>query len=147
MKKKVLRLTESDLHNIIKESVNTILNEISYNTVSSAVNKMDDLVQYNRADELGKKYNDKYTILDNRPYDSKNSWWEIKPFVRSGKIMVYETFKNGDVHSYKYYVKKDEWGTNGVPKMTDKRFAVQLANYIKQINPNSEYANKNCYIS
>lgn len=28
--------------------------------------------------------------------------------------MVYETFKNGDVHNYVYYVKVDVWGTNGV---------------------------------
>jgi hypothetical protein len=108
---------------------------------------MDDLGQYNRANELGEKYNDKYTISDNRPYDSKKSWWEIKPFVRTGIIMVYEYYKNGDGHSYRYNAKKDNWDTNGIPKMPDKRFAVQLANFIKSINPESEYANKNYYIS
>lgn len=34
MKKQVIRLTEGDLHNIIKESVNNVLNENQYGTVS-----------------------------------------------------------------------------------------------------------------
>ena len=38
MKRKI-RLTESDLHNIIKESVNTILNELDWRTYQSAAQK------------------------------------------------------------------------------------------------------------
>jgi hypothetical protein len=39
MKKKLIRLTESDLHNIIKESVRTALNELDWKTLANAEEK------------------------------------------------------------------------------------------------------------
>ena len=39
MNKKLIRLTESDLHQIVKESVNKILNELDYQTYMSARDK------------------------------------------------------------------------------------------------------------
>lgn len=39
MNKKLIRLTESDLHKVIKESVNRVLNEISINTLQRAQDK------------------------------------------------------------------------------------------------------------
>ena len=39
MKKKVIRLTEGDLHRIVKESVNQILTELDHRTYASAEQK------------------------------------------------------------------------------------------------------------
>ena len=39
MNKKLIRLTESDLHKIIKESVNKVLTELDWKTYASAANK------------------------------------------------------------------------------------------------------------
>ena len=39
MNKKLIRLTESDLHRIVKESVNKVLNEISIDTLKKAQDK------------------------------------------------------------------------------------------------------------
>ena len=49
--KKLIRLTEGDLHNIIMESVNKILFEISDDTISSAIDAARDKV---------KRYTEKY---------------------------------------------------------------------------------------
>ena len=43
MNKKTIRLTESDLHNIIKESVNNILSELDWRTYQSAADKAEEL--------------------------------------------------------------------------------------------------------
>ena len=60
--KKIIRLTESDLHRIVKRSVKRILEAhgqgLSYNTVRSAYNKMRGLGQYSRADRLAQTYAD-----------------------------------------------------------------------------------------
>ena len=39
MDKKIIRLTESDLHNIVKESVNKILTELDWKTLANAEKK------------------------------------------------------------------------------------------------------------
>ena len=41
--KKLVRLTESDLHKIVKESVNSVLNEVSIDTLQRAQDKAFDL--------------------------------------------------------------------------------------------------------
>lgn len=42
MVKKLIRLTESDLHNLVKEAVNKILNEVQYGGESLHGNKAED---------------------------------------------------------------------------------------------------------
>ena len=42
MNKKLIRLTESDLHRVVKESVNKVLNEVMYNGKSLHGNNPDD---------------------------------------------------------------------------------------------------------
>ena len=61
MSKRTVRLTESDLHNIIKESVNKILNEISADFADRAATKA-----YQKAREGFGQY-DPY---DEIPHDS-----------------------------------------------------------------------------
>lgn len=59
---KVVRLTESDLHNIIKESVNKVLNEASYELVKNASKKM----PYWRSNGLINTFNDVYGYRDDK---------------------------------------------------------------------------------
>ena len=66
MKQKI-RLTESDLHRIIKESVKNILNEISYKTAHKA------------SEEALYKSKD-----FNKNGDSKNGWKKYQQSVRLG---------------------------------------------------------------
>ena len=40
MNKKLIRLTESDLHKIVKESVNKVLTELDWKTYASAADKL-----------------------------------------------------------------------------------------------------------
>lgn len=49
--KKIVKLTESDLHRVIKESVNNILSELDWRTYQSASDKA-----YNKADATKNKY-------------------------------------------------------------------------------------------
>lgn len=63
----IIKLTESDLHRIVK----SVLNEISYSTVRSAVDKMDRLGQEERAMELSKTFGDVYND-DDVKYDAYN---------------------------------------------------------------------------
>ena len=42
MSKRTVRLTESDLHNIIKESINNIISELDWRTYQSASDKASD---------------------------------------------------------------------------------------------------------
>lgn len=67
MKRKI-RLTESDLHRVIKESVNTILNEISYKTANKA------------SEEALYKSQNFY-----KNGDSKNGWKKYQQSVRLGR--------------------------------------------------------------
>ena len=65
--KKLVRLTEQDLHNIIKESVNKLLNELDWRTYHSAAMK-----DYNKkraqkfADMRNKLFNDEYGYDDHK---------------------------------------------------------------------------------
>ena len=45
MNKKLIRLTESDLHRIVKEAVNSIINETSDKLLTTAMDKADDKVK------------------------------------------------------------------------------------------------------
>ena len=45
MNKKLIRLSESDLHNIVKESVNKVLTELDWRTYASAAKKRDAQIQ------------------------------------------------------------------------------------------------------
>ena len=51
MKKKLVRLTEDDLHSIIKESVNNILSELDWKTYANAGFKRDNVLKYGETDD------------------------------------------------------------------------------------------------
>ena len=70
MSKRTVRLTESDLHRIIKESVNNILSELDWKTYQNARHKADERGGYDRSLKFGdaaqKEFNNKYGTEDVR---------------------------------------------------------------------------------
>ena len=54
-KKQIIRLTESDLHRIVKESVNKVLTELDWKTYANAAKKADE-----RAMDIARKPENKY---------------------------------------------------------------------------------------
>lgn len=93
MNKKLIRLTESDLHNIIKESVNNILTELDWRTLASAEEKASQKMVDAKSDqeralanyqsknfERGKikRQNDMYDGVNSRNFDTYSSYPQSK---------------------------------------------------------------------
>lgn len=76
--KQVIRLTESDLHRMIKESVNQVLNELSSNTYEKAQEKAAKLGRTNQADNFNKRLEplrkEKEKIYTQQQKDYKNEY-------------------------------------------------------------------------
>ena len=85
MSKKLIRLTESDLHKVIKESVNKVLTELDWKTYDSAMRKAAAKKDFDRAGRFGSASKDAFnrdfgthdTVYDynyyrhNVPYQTK----------------------------------------------------------------------------
>ena len=73
--KKIVRLTESDLHRIIKESVNNIITELDWKTYANAANKRQAQGNWQSAerlrDQMVNSFNNKYATSDSE-YNSYN---------------------------------------------------------------------------
>lgn len=61
MAKKLVKLTETDLHRIIKESVNKVLTELDWRTYASAAEKRAQQGKANQSDALINKANDEFS--------------------------------------------------------------------------------------
>ena len=66
--KKLIRLTESDLHRIVKESVNNVLTELDWKTYANAANKAIERGNTKRGDRFGDAAKDAF----NRDYGYKH---------------------------------------------------------------------------
>jgi DNA mismatch repair ATPase MutL len=73
MNKKLIRLTEQDLHNIVKESVNKILTELDWKTYANAAKKRYDNAY---ADNSGRATNQQELEKGNRLSQAANSAFE-----------------------------------------------------------------------
>lgn len=62
--KQRIRLTESDLHRIVKESVNRILLELNRSTMQSAYDKMIQQGRRGQAASMNDTFNDMYNGYD-----------------------------------------------------------------------------------
>ena len=82
MNKKLIRLTEQDLHSIVKESVNRVLNEISADLADRASSK---------AYRIGREGYGKYGPNDEIPFDSPYG----KKFLQGEKFLKYRNEKLG----------------------------------------------------
>lgn len=136
-------ITESQLKNIVAKSVKKVLNEINYNTIASAANKMMGLGQYDRADNLQKNYGES-TKMGN--------------LIKIGYGNVYVMLN--DSNSYYRYTKRDgvvvvEDKNMGYKpfnffRYNDRELIVRLVSALRNTFPDAEnidQINKNAFIS
>ncbi|MBR6517657.1 MAG: hypothetical protein IKT40_12570 [Bacilli bacterium] len=132
---KIIKLTENELHSLIKESVNYLLNELDWKTYMNASRVDKDPKRskefYNMSrDNFNKEfgYNDgdgNYTKLDNedgslRSFDGRNS----------GYHYFKQDLEGGDIEKPVYKVRKsgnDVMKTSERPYSVDKRHARKMA--------------------
>jgi hypothetical protein len=125
MKKKLITLSESDLHNIIKESVKRVINE-SQKCVRSIYYDMDNKFQ-DEMDELLKKYPDQEDEFEEL-YD-KFGWYTYDKYKnRRGEIVV----------EVEYVMDYDEVDDFWVSENSKQEFAELVKNF--QCN-NQEFKN------
>ena len=91
MSKKIIRLTESDIHQIIKESVKQILNEISADLADKAASKA-----YSIGREGFGKYGSYYDGIPNDSYHGKK-------FNQGETFLKYRNSKLGADEGYHIY--------------------------------------------
>ena len=123
MAKKIVRLTESQLHNVISESVNQILNEIS-STRAMAMTKdaHDNLSWLKRHNENGQndfaidQLTDRINKVKNyadiqfkiSPSNRQGGWWPVRKKNGESYISYTDDSNPDNVTTYKYYPKTDE---------------------------------------
>ena len=101
MNKKMIRLTEGDLHKIVKESVNRILKEElgnstkMYHELSSLIDKARDL----SGELIGSAYNDGNKRLMNIATTIQNALWQLR-----------ERLENRDYDENSQYPKGNDFG-------------------------------------
>ena len=102
MSKKMIRLTESDLHKLVKESVNRVLNEISVDTLQRASDQAFD--QYDSMWLDDEDYDDKFAGKRRRQMNAFND--RIHQLKSQGGKKVYYIVKHGVSGFYNGEVKK-----------------------------------------
>lgn len=107
--KKIVKLTESDLHKIVRESVNRVLNEVSIDTLRRAQDKAFD--EYDSMWPDDEDYDEAFANKRKRQYDAfKDRIHQLKS--QGGKKVFYivkpgmSGFYNGEVK--KVYMTSDE---------------------------------------
>lgn len=138
--KKIMRLTESDLHNIIKESVSQILNELNWKTKYNAGRKEQDLFDRftqgernftdserkrlkRRGKELGglgygQEYNKKSPFLDAAETDFEEQYGDKFQGEDGATYGVRADFFNkGDIYPYRD-APAEEWNEWGIDTET-----------------------------
>lgn len=154
-KKKIIKLKESDLHKIIKESVNRILNE-----ERNPLSKIQDLIQqvmdiYNQAKQ--EQDGDNYPLMD-REGNSYGLKGNIK-LMKNGYItipLIYELGKQEEIVKIKVFSQRQgkvviengdyySEGWKDAKKILNKiiKDANISSNYFKNYDPNIEYSNNN----
>lgn len=103
--KKIVRLTEGDLHKIVKESVNRVLNEVSIDTLQRAQDKAFD--EYDSMWPDDEDYDEDFVNKRKRQYDAfKDRIHQLKS--QGGKKVFYivkpgmSGFYNGEVKKSLY---------------------------------------------
>ena len=79
MNKKLIRLTESDLHRIVRESVNNVLTELDWKTYASAADKRREQGSKDKAEELDNAASKALS----KKYGRKLNTYGVKPGYRS----------------------------------------------------------------
>ena len=103
MNKKLVKLTESDLHRIVKESVNRIIREGLYDDEQDFYNEFGNQSQY-PAYEYIEPFDGELAMTaqyDNDDYEKRMSDWDPEYFLH-GKDEIYRSKKPGDYRTNKY---------------------------------------------
>ena len=143
-KKQVIKLTENDLHRIIKESVNNVLTELDWKTYANAAERRRHQNKLNKSDALAvqatKAFKDKYLdgsnyLRDDNPNDNRN--------FAVGKVNVHPSYGNiTDTRydginksklefAYSKHHKNPAWGNTGEPT---PNMAKRSDEYINKLN-------------
>ena len=143
--KKSIKLTESQLKDIITESVKNVINEISYSTVRSAYEKMLAKGQGGRAGELSNTFGEIYND-DDIQYNVGNNELNLRqdetPYNYANRM---HRFEKGDTEMARQGLPGDAARQKNYSKMTDNhhitsspRLAKKYAQAAKNYNPNSK---------
>lgn len=144
-----MKITESQLRSIIRESIEEIL---AHNTVTSAYNKMKRNGSWNRANN----FSDNYSLILSREFPIKNDkGHEAQFFGDRNELHLRDDTNN----YYAYSVEDDDWKIakdgdlfpvrrepNAFPKFNNRVNAINLCKFMKQLKPDTGLANKQYYI-
>ena len=136
-----IRLTENQLHRVIKEAVKKVLkeeemDELSLDTMSSAYDKMWSKGQYDRARQLSRTAR---AGAENRgDFFSPNISQNTASYTKNGYYMG--KYNADDDSFHEDSARKDGMRTN------NPKDAINRARNLKQLNPNTRY-NKNDFRS
>lgn len=117
MKKNRIRLTESDLHRIVKESVKRVLNEVSTDTLHNAYQKSQDLTKklpnLSRDPKVQRKFRQKHAFGDELAKRHGNEISAIDP-QWGGDFNEHPELRNTKAYKMAYdYVSDFDWFING----------------------------------
>jgi hypothetical protein len=144
-----MKVTENQLKNIIRESIEELLN---HSTVTSAHDKMERYGSHKRASNFSKNYSE---ILD-REFPIVNDNGQRAYFsINNNELLLIDDIS----HYYAYDVKEDDWyiarngkmvaterEPNSFPKFNNRKNAINLCKFMKQLKPDTGLANKAYYI-
>ena len=86
MEKQIIRLTESDLHQIVKESVNKILTELDWKTYASAAKKRPEQGEDNKAEQLAQFATDRFN--DKFGHDELDGTYDENVYALPGAVSI-----------------------------------------------------------
>ena len=117
MNKNRIRLTESDLHRIVKESVKRVLNEVSTDTLHNAYQKSQDLTKklpnLSRDPKVQRRFRQKHTFGDELAKRHGNEISAIDP-QWGGDFNEHPELRNTKAYKMAYdYVSDFDWFING----------------------------------
>jgi hypothetical protein len=146
---KRIRLTESQLHRVIKESVNKIISELRLNTMQSAWEAMYNSDQKERADALkntaidgAKKRNDYLIPKIDRGYALVNIDKDSRPsnYTRNQMLQGYSSQDDDFINIHGD--RGQALDSPDFPRYSNPKDARGMANNVRQLNPNTRYTDK-----
>lgn len=146
--KKILRITEEDLKNLIKEGVNKVLSELDWRTYhNAAVKDYDKKRANNFALMRDKKFNDEFEYNDN----PNGNYMRMQGDFKNPRLEILTKNNTKDKKHYIKYPEDNKYGfytnyTSGYDEYPnvngDKKFARNIAKAHDAINNiNSKYEN------
>lgn len=151
--KKIIKLSENDLHNIITESVKRVLNEMNPQTYYNASDKAYNLGQYDRSIKLK---NHGENIANNElETDDERYYFQI---LKKGFNTIIE--EDGEEYDLSYildsdnlYVRLDGYDDkliepgNEYMRTHNRALIRKILQYFAKYKPDSKYNNKNYWIA